>query len=195
MTSHISVIFNKNVSFSFIYYIIRFVDTSSKHYTLTNKQLKILNLLYRFRFATAELISNITDLNIRTVNERLKLMMNLGYIGRHYGKEYRVERKPAVYYMAETGIGELKELNVDGRYALSSLRSMKNDEGKSERFINHQLTVLETYAELLKGYDGEVQFFTKAQLAGLAHYPKPLPDASVRGESRSGYKQRPRGSD
>ena len=155
------------------------MHVTTNHYSLTKKQLEILNLLYRFRFTTAELISKTTNTNIRIINQRLKLMTELKYIGRHYTSDYRIQRKPAVYYMLEDGIGELKKLNADKRYNLRVLKSIKTDWQKSDTFIIHQLAVFDAYCKLQANCETDIQFFTRSQLAGYGHYPKPLPDAFV----------------
>jgi hypothetical protein len=152
---------------------------TTKHYTLTKKQLEILNLLYRFRFTTAELISKTTNINIRIINQRLKLMTELKYIGRNYNSDYRIQRKPAIYYMQENGINELKKLNTDKRYATNILKAIKNDHDRTETFIKHQLTVFDICCNLQAKYGNSIQYFTKSQFSGYAHYPKPLPDAFV----------------
>lgn len=155
------------------------MNTPTKHYSLTQKQLAILNLLYRFRFATAELISAITNTNIRIINQRLKLMTELEHIGRHYTSEHRILRKPAIYYMQENGINELKKLNADKRYNPSVLKSLKTDYKKTNTFISHQLAVFDVCCKLQQQYGSNVQCFTKSQYAGYVHYPKKLPDAFV----------------
>lgn len=155
------------------------MNTPTKHYALTKKQQEILNLLYRFRFATAELISKTTNTNIRIINQRLKLMVELQYIGRNYNSDYRIQRKPAIYYMQENGVNELKKINTDKRYSPNILKAIKNDHNRSESFINHQLIVFEVCCDLQAKYGNSIQYFTKSQFSGYAHYPKPLPDAFV----------------
>jgi DNA-binding MarR family transcriptional regulator len=148
------------------------------HYTLTQKQLIILKLLYRFRFISSDLLSKSTGINQNTINKRLTLLMEQGYIGRNYDPEYHLLRKPASYYLLPPGIKKLKEL-PGTKYDATMLRTIRKDESAGEQFIGHRLNVFSVYCTLKARYGDDMQFFTKSQLAALDHFPKPLPDAYI----------------
>src|SRR4051812_45770502 len=81
----------------------------AKNKRLNSKQLSILNTLYRFRFGTTELLAN--ALNVKTknkMNERLKVLLDQEYVGRHYETEYRLLRKHATYFLLPKGIKSLR---------------------------------------------------------------------------------------
>jgi len=148
------------------------------HYTLTQKQRAILNLLYRFRFATSEQLSTALNVTKATTNKRLKLMLELGYIGRRYESEYRLLRKHASYYLLPDGIAELKKISKQ-RYLPKVLRNIRNDSIASDQFMEHCLAVLYVYGLLRSEYNDELQFFTKTQMAAASYFPKQLPDAHI----------------
>jgi len=154
-------------------------STPTSHYALTTKQLAILNLLYRFRFTTSQLLAQSTHTNKDIINKRLKLMMELNYIDRKFEPEYHLLRKHATYYLMPEGIKALKQA-PDKKYSLKVFRNMAREEDKSEQFINHHLAVFSLYCTLRTMYGDELRFFTKSQLTTFEHYPQPLPDAYIR---------------
>jgi predicted transcriptional regulator len=152
--------------------------TTPGHYTLTTKQKAILNLLYRFRFATSEQLSQALNIAKATINKRLKLMMELNYIGRKYEPEYRLLRKHAAYYLLPDGISELKKISRK-KYLPKTLRNIRHDEAASESFVEHCLMVFDLYCVLRAKYGSELQFFTGTQMAAFSYFPKKLPDAHI----------------
>lgn len=154
-------------------------STPTRHYTLTTKQLAILNLLYRFRFTTSQLLAQSTNTNKDIINKRLKLMMELSYIGRNFEPEYHLLRKHATYYLLPSGIKALKQA-ADKKYSPKVLRNMAREDNKSEQFINHHLAIFGVYCTMRAMYGNELRFFTKSQLTTFDHYPQPLPDAYIR---------------
>jgi hypothetical protein len=152
---------------------------TATHYTTTTKQLIILKLLYRFRFTTSDLLTKATDIQKSTINKRLQLLLELGYIGRRYEPEYRLLRKHASYHLLPKGIRALKQI-PGNTYNPKILRNISRDKDATDRFINHQLAVLNAYCTLKGVYENELRFFTKNQLATFEHYPHPLPDAYIR---------------
>lgn len=154
-------------------------STPTSHYALTTKQLAILDLLYRFRFTTSQLLAQSTNTNKDIINKRLKLMMELNYIGRNFEPEYHLLRKHATYYLLPDGIKALKQVS-DKKYSSKVLRTMAREGDKSDPFINHHLAVFSVYCTLRAMYGDELRFFTKSQLTTFEHYPQPLPDAYVR---------------
>lgn len=151
----------------------------TKNKRLNIKQLSILDTLYRFRFGTTELIAN--ALNVKTknkMNERLKVLLDQEYVGRHYGPEYRLLRKHATYYLLPKGIKALRQLN--DKCNDSVLHNIHKDKTASEQFINHCLAIFSTYCKLKEKHGENLRFFTKSQLVQYEYFPKPLPDAYVR---------------
>ncbi|HEY1835405.1 MAG TPA: replication-relaxation family protein [Candidatus Saccharimonadales bacterium] len=151
---------------------------SAIHYALTKNQRVILDLLYRFRFATSGQLNKALDVSKPTVNKRLRLMMELGYVGRKYEPGYRLLGKHASYYLLSAGTKPLKQLGSE-RYSPTVLRNTYHDQTASEQFVAHCLRVFDAYCTLQFRYGEDLQFFTKSQLAPFAYFPKRLPDAYI----------------
>ncbi len=150
----------------------------TNHYALTKKQRDILNLLYRFRFATSEQLSQTLNIHKTVINKRLQLMMELKYIGRRYESEYRLLRKHAAYYLLPQGVKALKQLKSK-RYSPKILRNIGKDNEASDQFVNHWLTMFDLFLTLKLRHGDVLQFFTKSQIAVASYFPKQLPDAHL----------------
>lgn len=158
---------------------------SAKAKRLNSKQLSVLDTLYRFRFGTTDLIAKALDLKTKNkMNERLKVLLDQEYIGRHYEPSYRLLGKHASYFLQPKGIKALKQL--DDMYDESVLHNIYKDKSASEQFINHNLAIFNAYCELKAKYGENLRFFTKSQLTNYSYFPKHLPDAYARIQTDGG---------
>jgi len=155
--------------------------TPSHHKKLNTKQLDILRLLYRFRFATSHLLTQTLSLKDKSkMNQRLRILTKQEYIGRNYTSEYRLQGRHASYYLSTKGIKALKGLGDDVKYSSSALHNIYKDKAASNQFISHNLEVFATFCQLKNQYGDDLRFFTKNQLAKYDYFPNPLPDAYIR---------------
>lgn len=151
----------------------------TNHYQPTKKQLDILRILYRFRFATSEqLTQTLHAKRTNIINQRLKLLLDQQYIGRNFEPEYRLLRKHASYYLLPQGISALKQQGT--KYDAVVLHNIRNDKTASERFVEQNLGIFEVYCQLRKQYGDNLRFFTKSQLTKYGYFPETLPDAYIR---------------
>lgn len=153
--------------------------SSSRYNTLNTKQLTILDLLYRFRFGTTELFTiALSTKHKNKMNERLKILLDQEYIGRHYEPTYRLQNKHASYYLLPKAMKVLRKL--DDKYSETTLRNIYKDKSASEQFITHNLTIFKIYCDLKTKHGDKLKFFTKSQLKAYEYFPDPLPDAYFR---------------
>ena len=157
------------------------MDESPHRYRpLNTSQLHVLNSLYRFRFATSNLLSQTTTKTTQIVmNRKLNLLMRQGYIGRNFEPAYFASRRPASYFLAPDGVQALRA-TADPQYHPAVLKSVHKDATASQRFIAHSFKIFELYLRLTDIYGPNIKFFTKSQLRYYHYFPQPLPDAYVR---------------
>lgn len=146
----------------------------------TKKQVTILTALYTFRFGTTDLLARTLGLKDgRYIYMRLEALVKLGYIGKQYDSSYKLEGRPATYYLLSPSFKTLKQQkNISPR----TLRSIYKDKEASERFIAHSLAVFAIRDSLQSFYGKRIKYFTKSYLTFEAYdyFPKPLPDAYIR---------------
>ena len=141
---------------------------------LSDDQLEILELLYKFRFGSSSLVAEYFGKNHRAFAfNRLRILQEQGFIGKRFESTYRMQAKPAAYYLLPTGARKLQErrkskdeINIKGIY---------KDKAVSETFIQHSLDIFSIYNQLKAQYGSKLDFFAKSDLVGYKHFPKPLP--------------------
>jgi len=141
---------------------------------LNELQIEVLQILYKFRFATAELISQYQEQTTRNSNVRLKNLLEQEYIGRNYDASYRIKQRKASYYLLPKGI---RLLNANPELDKKGLHLSYNSRHVSPEFINHWLRIFRIYLKLDSLFGDDLEFFTGAELADQQQFPRPLPDA------------------
>lgn len=149
---------------------------------ITKKQLAVLKQLYRFRFGTSDLLARSLDLKDgRYIHMRLDALVKQEYIGKNYDSSYKLEGKPATYYLLPKAFAALKQyVKTDGKeVSLKSLRNAYKDKEASERFIAKKLAVFTIYDKLRASYGESLGFWTKEQLNfdKYDYFPELKPDA------------------
>lgn len=143
--------------------------------TLTDDQIALLKLLYRFRFGTTTSLNQLLDLNSRTsINARLEVLLKRGYIGRRYEKSYKLLGKPATYYLLKESFPILKDQK---NISQAVLKNIYKDAQATDKFVDACLGVFELNNLLKAQYGEDLKFFTKSDIANYSYFPKPLPDA------------------
>jgi len=154
---------------------------------LNNQQVQLLQTLYKFRFATAQLIAKSQgSKHPRIIRKRLKILVDQEYIGQNYDSSYKIKGRPATYYLLLEAIRYLRQQPYATQRAL---RSMYYDRKADDKKIAHYLNVFAIYVEFKRLYPGEFNFFSSSELKDKKHLPKYLPDVylsrKTRGNSRA----------
>ncbi len=145
---------------------------------LNDKQILLLKLLYKFRFITVGLLQTAQGHKYQaTHNDRLKVLYDQEYIGRHYNDTYRIDRRYAEYFILPKGIRVLKDL---GSLNTADLKNLYGDKTASPQFIAHSLGIFDLYNLFRRLYPDTFSFYTKTELAGRDDTPPQLPDAHLK---------------
>ena len=154
-------------------------------------QTEILLILYKFRFATRDLIVSYQELPSKTyTRERLINLMEQKYIGRHYTGHDKIAGKPARYYLNALGIRFLLDKARLDEFRINPgvLNLAYKDKNATEQFMERSLSTFELYIVLKKLYGDSLDFYTKSELAGNKLFLKPLPDAYLTFSGRYNHK-------
>jgi hypothetical protein len=90
----------------------RRVETKTR-YKISSSQYSILYALMKYRFLTTDLLAELLKKDRSTIYERLAVLVCQGYIAKKYSNKYRIDRRPATYYLASAGIRYLKSRGID----------------------------------------------------------------------------------
>lgn len=146
--------------------------------TLTKQQIVLLQTLYKFRHATAQLITDQQQAkHKRVILKRLQILEKDKYIGKIYESSYKLQGKPASYHLLLDGVRYLRNQPYTSRKVLTNAYY---DRTEKAHIIEHYLHVFKTHNELNKQYPGTFHFFSQSELREKAHFPKPRPDAYIK---------------
>jgi hypothetical protein len=153
---------------------------------LNQGQLDVLELLYKFRFGTTELIATgLGKRNGTSIKSRLSILREQGFIERHYDGKDKLQGKHAVYYLKPGAIRALQSQTKRTDITDRTIKNIYKDAAASSQFIEHCLSVFTALTRLSALYGKNLKYFTKANLASFDYFPQPLPDGflSYKGES------------
>lgn len=157
---------------------------SSRHYKLNQKQLHILKLLFKFRFLTVPLLAQYKNLNKDSVTKSLRILLDQGYVGRHYQSSYKLLGKAARYYLAPKA---LKLLRDNYNFDTSVLHAMYKNKSVTEAFVDQCLNICRAYLSLNRDYPDGFHIYTRTELTHLDSIPDPAPHLLLsRKDPRSG---------
>jgi len=159
------------------------MNTSTTKYRLplNNNQTQVLELLYKFRFGSSDIIARYFGKPSGAfVFKRMKILEEQGYIAKRYEGNYRIQGKPAAFYLLPVGARKIQE---DKRVEESTTRvkAIYKDKSVSEQFIQECMDIFSIYIAM-RSHNSGLKFFTKADLShdDYDYFPQPLPDAYMR---------------
>lgn len=122
--------------------------------SITQKQVEILDLLYRFRFLNRiQIQAFLHHKDYRRINAWLKDLTDREYINRIYSASTRDNTKPAIYYLGLNGIRFLKaEVTDDGEWAYPHeiLRARYRESERTNSFIDQCVFIADMVLNLKK---------------------------------------------
>ncbi len=147
---------------------------------ITNKQLEILILLYRFRFLNRYHIQKMLHHKKHSlINSWLKDLTNKHIIGRIYSEKLKDNTIPAIYHLDTKAISILKERDSIDH---TILKKAYRDKTRSEKFREHCLFIADIYLKFQQSTDkigSKLEFYTRSQLTSLDYILNPAPDAYI----------------
>lgn len=147
---------------------------------ITEKQLEILVLLYRFRFLNRQQLQ--TMLNHRfhnRIRSWLSDMTKKRILNSTYSKKFGENTKPTVYFLDIKSRAILKgQKNIN----FSLLNKIYQEKKRSQYFREQSMFLADIFLNLekvTKEAKGKIHFFTKTDLEDHKYLPRPLPDAYI----------------
>lgn len=158
--------------------MVRVVKQKYVRSVLNDGQIKVLELVYKYRFGSRQLLAN--SLGVKAENglyEKLEILVKNGYLGKRFDKHLKLLGKPAAYYLAPKGIKALQTLPRHEDISDSAIKlSYQNKTTVSNSFIASTLSIYEHTQLLQRQYPG-LKVFTKRDMINYSYFPLQLPDA------------------
>lgn len=157
-------------------------STANKQVRITEQQLLVLQLIYRFRFVSTKHVQALLNKKqIQQAQQRLNLLLRKGYVGRNFSPQDRLTGRYASYYLLPKGMRILKqyEKHLSRKPEPQVFHNIYKDKTASPRFIKHQLDLGDIALELSRIYGDIFHLLTKSELTIYEYLPELLPDSFV----------------
>ncbi len=153
------------------------MGASEKEVKLTVQQQRVLKLLFKFRFVSAQLLGLVMGIRRVSVYEVLEKLVSKGLVTKVYKNEYRIHGKPAYYYLNKTGVTTVRKL-MDAKESV--VHTLYKNEEATEEFIEHCLKLTGLYTTIMPSLPDNSDLFTRTEINRFKQFPKNRPDLYVR---------------
>ncbi len=153
------------------------METTEKQPKLTSQQQRIIKLLFKFRFVTARLLAQVLGIRTDSTYTVLEYLVSTGLVVKVYDESYRIDRKPAYYYLTKPGVTCVKNL-LDVKEAV--VHTLYKNNEVTEAFIKLCLDILACYTPIKQHLPEATNIFTKAEINRFKQFPKSRPDLYIR---------------
>jgi predicted transcriptional regulator len=144
---------------------------------LTNQQVRILKLLFKFRFLTTPTLSDIMKVQRPSAYEALEQLVQKELLTKVYKPEYRIDRRPAYYYLNKAGVTTVRKVLDVKESVVHAL--YKNDE-MTDEFIQHSIKLAQCYSAITRFLPESTDIFSKTEINRFGQFPKNRPDMYIR---------------
>lgn len=140
---------------------------------LSSKQVRVLKLVFKYRFVSVDLLAEILGRDRSSVYENLYVLVKQEYVAKRYDRTYRLRQRPASYCLATKGVKYLRE-NTD--LSQKALRNMYKNKNMTDEHIDKCLLVMSIAITLQKQSANALNISTKYELTDEEFFLRPLPD-------------------
>lgn len=150
---------------------------SNSRSTLHSGQIAILELLYKYRFSSRQLLAE--SLGIKagsSLHEKLVVLTKHGYMDMRLEKRLKLIGTPAAYYLLPKSLRALQALPAHEYITNAAIKASYKDKTVSQDFITHTLNV-HKYTNILLRHYSDMKVFTRRIMSQYDYFPSQLPDA------------------
>jgi hypothetical protein len=146
--------------------------------SLNQDQLKLLSVVYSYRFVTRSSISeHLGWLNNTSFYTRLRVLLKHEYLGIHFNKSYRLAGREAEYFVTPKGLRALGTAKII-ELTDPMLTAVYKDKTVSDSFLQQTVNLLRMRNKLASTHPN-IQAFTARDVQSLDYFPKPRPDLFI----------------
>lgn len=144
---------------------------------LTAQQQRVLSLLFKFRFVSAGLLADVMGIKKASTYEVLEVLTNRGLLTKVYESSFRIDRKPAYYYLNKQGVTTVRKVLDVKESVVHAL--YKNDE-MTDDFVEHCMKTMRCFVALRQYLPDGSDIFSKTEINRFHQFPKNRPDLYIR---------------
>lgn len=144
---------------------------------LSGQQQRILKLLFKFRFVSAGLLAMVMGIRREGVYQVLEQLVAKKLVTKVYEAKYRIDRKPAYYYLNKGGVTTVRKL-MDAKESV--VHALYKNDDMTDDFIEHSMKLMQCYVSIMKYLPDGSDIFSKTEINRFKQFPKNRPDLYVR---------------
>lgn len=149
----------------------------AKTIRLTKQQQRLLKLVYKFRFITAPLLAQLLKIRHDSAYEALSTLLKQDLLVRVYKESWRIDRRPAYYYLSKKGVTTIRKLlDIES----SAVNTIYQDHRATQEFIQECLTTLACFIHIKQHLPAETIIRTKTEINRFDIFPKQRPDLYIK---------------
>ena len=149
---------------------------SDRRSTLKQSQIDILELLYKYRFGSRQLVADILNVKPDSLFRKLEVLIKHKYIAKRLDKKLKLQGTPAAYYLTPKGLRTLAALPGHNHITDSVIKGSYKDSTVTQSFITQTLRVY-TQTNQLRRFYPSLKVFLRRDMSRYSYFAKPLPDA------------------
>ena len=159
------------------------MDTIKTHYKLSEKQINLLIIIYRFRFVTALLLGQYKDITAQSMKRSLNILEDSGYIDKRYNSSYKLKGKASRYFLSPKAIKLFKDNEDINQHSLNLFYKTKL---LSEDACDSHIQTLQTYIDYKAKLANNYTLKTKYEL--YKHDDQPDPPSDIYANSKNKHR-------
>lgn len=148
-----------------------------KRSVLKQGQIDILELLYKYRFGSRQLVAD--SLGIKagsSLYDKLNVLIKHGLVAKRHEKRLKLQGIPAAYYLIPKGLRTLQALDDHDYITEYTIKASYRDKVVSQAFVNHTLNVYKQTNTLKQQYS-ELKVYLRRDMSRFSYFPDNPPDA------------------
>lgn len=150
---------------------------ADKRLALNQKQIEILELLYKYRFGSRQLLADSLGIKSGTsLYERLNVLISRGLIAMRQEKRSKLLGVPATYFLTPKGLRALQSLDGHNYVTEAIIKSSYKDKVLSESFVLHTLKAYGITNALKRRYQ-KLRVYLRRDMSRYDYFPDNPPDA------------------
>ena len=152
---------------------------SDSKITLKDRQIDILELLYKYRFSSRQMLLESLDGSVGTDNnlyQKLEVLIKHELVFKRHEPRLKLLGVPYAYSLTPKGLKALQKLPKHEYITDAVIKGWYRNKTVDQKFVNRTIAI-HKYTNLLTKFYPSIKVFTQRDLAKFSYFPKHLPDA------------------
>ncbi|HJP80999.1 MAG TPA: hypothetical protein VJ841_01225 [Candidatus Saccharimonadales bacterium] len=150
---------------------------ADKRSALKQGQIDILEVLYKYRFGSRQLIADSLDIKAgSSLYEKLNVLIKHGLVAMRQEKQLKLLGVPAAYFLTSKGLKTLQSLDGHDYITEATIKAGYRDKILKQATVSHNLDVYR-YTNVLGHQHPGLKVYLRRDMSRFSYFPDSPPDA------------------